>query len=679
MKKTATTVFWLLAALLFVSGVCDRPRQNPLTEVTERRWWNAALLPGYRSLDSLRHPGVLRHQYDSLYALAPQTPFSRALAFEISGNYSLYFSHDWSAGFRALDSALALFPDDAAQRRYPRTYLGYLLFAGDMAYRLGHYTQASDLYFRAKRQSDLYLPRCDRSAFTYAIAMVLYRQQAFDQSAGYFREAFAEQSTCGRPSFAIALQQQEILSNIGLCFQKLQRPDSALRFFDSALRYAENYRDLLGPVFMQRIRGVLAGNQAAAWLQLRNFAAAEPLLQQSLALVARPNGDPGFSQGVRLNLAILYRLTHRYVAMAAELDSARRCLDTIPDAVNEQKWNDLRAILAAHSGDAAAEQAYFIRAEVLRDSLNAVQRVLASANVSQQIRDKELDMHVAMLESSRRFDRIVFGLLAVVILLGGLLLWAILRSYRRNQRNLQQVKDLNVRIRRQQKELDAETARRQKLVMEAVIQAQEAERTVIGLELHDNVNQILTTVKLHNEMVLDGIGDPQVILRRAAQYLQQSINEIRGLSKRLSAPTLGKISLTDSVAELAESINLTGRLRVRFESPGPLPAPVRQDAHLALYRIIQEALNNTVKHAGAREAIIRIECTGNEGLFLLYADDGAGFDPHSAHTGIGMTNMVTRAESLGGSCALHSRPGAGCRIEVHLPHALLPLAGTVIA
>ncbi|RYY67569.1 MAG: hypothetical protein EOO12_00605, partial [Chitinophagaceae bacterium] len=131
----------------------------------------------------------------------------------------------------------------------------------------------------------------------------------------------------------------------------------------------------------------------------------------------------------------------------------------------------------------------------------------------------------------------------------------------------------------------------------------------------------------------------------------------------------GKISLHDSVAELAESINLTGRLRVRFEGMEPLP--VRQDAHLAFYRIIQEALNNTVKHAGAQEAIIHIEGINDGGLRLVYTDDGAGFDPAHARAGIGMTNMTTRAESLGGTCSLQSRPGAGCRIEVRLPNALV--------
>lgn len=663
--------FWLCLLL----AACGRAPSRWASEAAEGAWWDAALQPSYRTLDSLRSPAHLLRAYEAALPRAGgATPYNRALPHTINANYQLFITHNWAAAGAALDSSLACFPGEAEQRRYPKTYLGLLLFAGDMAYRQGHYANANDLYFRAKRQSDQHLPRCDRSAYTYAIAMVLYRQQSFEQSAAFFREAFAEQASCGRRNGATALQQQEILSNTGLCYLRLQHPDSALVYFDAALRYAEANRDSLGPLSMQRIRGVLAGNKAAARLQQHDFAAAEPLLLHSLSLTAPAPADPAFSQGVRLNLAQLYRLTHRFDALRAELDTARRCLDTIPDAANEQKWNELMAALAAYNGDAVAEQAHFVRAETLRDSLGALQRRLAEANVAQQIRSKELDMQVSLLERSRRFDRAVAGLLGALLLLGGLLLWIILRGYWRNQRNLQKVQALNVRIRRQQKELDAETARRQQLVMDAVIQAQEAERTAIGLELHDNVNQMLTTVKLHNEMVLDGIGDPKVILRRAADYLQQCINEIRGLSKRLSAPTLGKISLAESVHELAESINLTGRLRVDFDDATGA-SPVRQEVHLALYRIIQEALNNTVKHAGAQQVQIRISADENNGLRLLYTDDGAGFDPAAARRGIGVTNMITRAESLGGRCRLHSKPGAGCRIEVWVPAAVAELAG----
>jgi signal transduction histidine kinase len=118
-------------------------------------------------------------------------------------------------------------------------------------------------------------------------------------------------------------------------------------------------------------------------------------------------------------------------------------------------------------------------------------------------------------------------------------------------------RDITDRIKLQQK-LDLELASKQKDITAAIIETQEKERSQLGLELHDNVNQVLTTIKLYNEMLLDGLGDQKDILTRSIKHLQNCINEIRSISKRLSAPTLGAITLDSSIRELIQSISLTG-------------------------------------------------------------------------------------------------------------------------
>src|SRR6478672_13568257 len=139
-----------------------------------------------------------------------------------------------------------------------------------------------------------------------------------------------------------------------------------------------------------------------------------------------------------------------------------------------------------------------------------------------------------------------------------------------------------------QERLNQEMLNKQKEITSAVIKAQEAERSQMGLELHDNVNQILTTVKLYNEMYLTGYVQDKELLSKSAQYTQDCINEIRSISKRLSAPTLGRISMQDSVRELVDSINLTRRLEIIYMPKGVDGCCVSQDLHLAVYRIVQE-------------------------------------------------------------------------------------------
>jgi signal transduction histidine kinase len=148
--------------------------------------------------------------------------------------------------------------------------------------------------------------------------------------------------------------------------------------------------------------------------------------------------------------------------------------------------------------------------------------------------------------------------------------------------------------------------------------------------------------------------------------LQECIDEIRVISKRLSAPTLGNISLTESIKELVESINVTRRVNVVYHLEGIFQKDISQELHLALYRIVQEQLNNILKYAGASYATISIVLKGKN-IKLVIKDDGKGFNATKKMTGIGLRNMRTRAESLGGSFAVRTEPGKGCEIWVNIP------------
>ena len=217
-----------------------------------------------------------------------------------------------------------------------------------------------------------------------------------------------------------------------------------------------------------------------------------------------------------------------------------------------------------------------------------------------------------------------------------------------------------------QKRLNRELITRQREITAAAIRAQESERSQLGLELHDNVNQILTTVKLYNEMYLTGYVQDRQLLVKATGYVQDCINEIRSISKRLSAPTLGKISLEDSIKELVSSINLTGRLEIIYVPKNLAMCQVSDDMHLAVYRIVQEGLNNIIKYSQAIIACIEITFEDQQ-LYLKISDNGKGFDTAAKRDGIGITNMKTRAENLQGTFQLKSAPGEGCEVTIVFP------------
>jgi PAS domain S-box-containing protein len=226
-------------------------------------------------------------------------------------------------------------------------------------------------------------------------------------------------------------------------------------------------------------------------------------------------------------------------------------------------------------------------------------------------------------------------------------------------------RNINDRVQLQER-LNQELMNKQKEITSAVIKAQEAERSQLGLELHDNVNQILTTVKLYNEMYLTGYLHDKELLVKSTQYTQDCINEIRNISKRLSAPTLGKISLKDSIKDLINTINLTKRFEIIYLPHGIDHYAASEDLHLSLYRIVQESLNNIIKYSDAQVASVEI-IRQDSSLILKICDTGKGFDTTTKRGGIGITNMKTRAENLNASFRLTSAPGRGCQIEICFP------------
>ncbi|MCW3075294.1 MAG: hypothetical protein JWP69_2363 [Flaviaesturariibacter sp.] len=278
---------WFFLCVLFLLVGCNQRFQSEKEEVDY--WASHVLTPVYKILHTTHKKEIALLVYDSL--LKKQgftTPYIKAARHDIAANYYYFYTQDNATLARTIDSALSYFNTAALQSRYPRTYVGLLLFGGDIAYRLLRYNRANDYYFLAKKIADAHLTPCERSAFTYNMAMVLYRQKSFDRSAEHFKDAYASQATCAVQTTAIALQQQEIQSNIGLCLWHLKKHDSTLLHFDKAQAIANQYRDSLGAATMEKINGVLYGNKAKVYIDKNQLVQAEELSLKSVALNARP-------------------------------------------------------------------------------------------------------------------------------------------------------------------------------------------------------------------------------------------------------------------------------------------------------------------------------------------------------------------------------------------------------
>ena len=196
-----------------------------------------------------------------------------------------------------------------------------------------------------------------------------------------------------------------------------------------------------------------------------------------------------------------------------------------------------------------------------------------------------------------------------------------------------------------------------------VIEAQEKERAIIGYELHDNINQILTASKLHLQFTNDTLKDKNIL--KSIEYIQTAINEIRNISRSLSAPTLGSKSLTDSISNLIQNISNVTNLDIYFEY-STYSKEISKEQSLAIYRITQEQINNIIKHAGATKVNISL-AQDNKVTILNISDNGKGFDTRVKRNGIGLNNILSRSQIFNGKMSIDSAPGKGTKLEIILP------------
>jgi len=216
----------------------------------------------------------------------------------------------------------------------------------------------------------------------------------------------------------------------------------------------------------------------------------------------------------------------------------------------------------------------------------------------------------------------------------------------------------------EQKLLD-QKVQEQKTITRAVLQAQEIQRNKIGQELHDNINQLLTTIKLYLGMLEKSQTYRQDLVEKSKGYLDTVIREIRALSMQQVTPQK-TFDLKDLIEELTRDLNENTHSETKFHCSVAAHLSIDDDLKLNIYRIVQEQINNILKYASASTATISIN-ENNGIIYLTIIDNGKGFNPVIKRKGIGISNIINRIESYNGKVSIESSPGKGCKLEIRIP------------
>jgi len=217
--------------------------------------------------------------------------------------------------------------------------------------------------------------------------------------------------------------------------------------------------------------------------------------------------------------------------------------------------------------------------------------------------------------------------------------------------------------RKLEEEVEAEKINKQKQITEAVYAAQEKERSEIARELHDNVNQLLGATRLYIDMAKDNGENRISLLSTASEYTMDAIEEIRKLSKTLITPLVEEISLFDAIKDLTTDLMMVHEIDIQVQEKTFNEENLDDKFKLNVFRIVQEQLNNTIKHSKAKTVFITINDICNK-LSITMTDNGVGFDVKTRKTGVGLMNIKSRSDLFNGKLLLESQPGKGTSLSI---------------
>ncbi|NNV54968.1 PAS domain S-box protein [Limnovirga soli] len=215
--------------------------------------------------------------------------------------------------------------------------------------------------------------------------------------------------------------------------------------------------------------------------------------------------------------------------------------------------------------------------------------------------------------------------------------------------------------------LEEEKSNQQKQITEAIIKAQERERAEIGKELHDNVNQILSITNLYLHCAITGVGSKENFIADSKKNVMDAMKEIQKISRAITPPDISYLGLEPVIKSLTANLKSTNMYEIDLVLDFGEEEEINNNIKLTIYRIIQEQINNIIKHAEAKKINITLIKSDDNILELDIVDDGKGFEMGKTNYGIGITNIKNRVELYNGQMELISSPNAGCSLHVTFP------------
>ncbi len=403
-------------------------------------------------------------------------------------------------------------------------------------------------------------------------------------------------------------------------------------------------------------RSAFSHNLGLCYFHIKEFGKAEGYLLKSAAMQEKEK-DTARLVGAYMDIANLYYEQYKDRIAIPYFEKAYQMSKKIGDF--QLKQNAAQNMAAVEENRKRFPQALSYRKEYeqWKDSLNDQNKIWAVADVEKKfaIKEKEKEVNVLQTENKLKIAE-RNGFIYASLLLAAILLTSIYFYTQRAKRN---------KLLTAQKMQETEIAH-QKDLLESVITSQEAERKRIGMDLHDEVGAALSTLRIKIEQHAGEASTATAATENYKSDIDKIIANMRHISHALSPRIAGNFGFYDAIHELADGVNRSGAINMQIQfDENNLPVFANEQAPMALYRVVTELVNNTLKHARAQNIQLTV-AVADDSMDMTYSDDGIGIstNPSTTERGMGMQNIESRLGIIGATWAVREPEGGGYGVAI---------------
>jgi len=525
--------------------------------------------------------------------------------------------------------------------KFASIYPKFLFYIGNYYVKNNQHKEAFDHFYKALK---LVEENNDTLYMVYAKAGIGWAHMEMNQmnkAINWFNSTLITTS-----NFQFQKNYAAIYTNLAACYGALGKYDTARFYCQKALALGIGLNDLVSQANANFILGNL-------YMVDDQFHDAEMVFMEGYR-IHKIIGDPFFIVSDMADIALHFSNTKQFdkgIAMAKE---------AIEYAVANKLDAKLLICYDALQNNYKEAGQFKLQAECLsimnslRDSVyrKTSEHAVAEMNTKYETEIKEKTIQKQQFEISKK-NYLLFGGLGFFLLLG-VLVFLLYRNHAYQQ----------------EKHLQFELIKQQDLSTKAVIEAEENERKRIAADLHDGVGQMLTAVKMNLEGLTDRImianPEDKNVYEKVKLLLEESCKEVRNVSHNIMPNALLKSGLGTAIKDFIEKVN-NEKLQINLSVTG-IHEKLSSSIEIVVYRVIQECVNNVIKHSKADRLDIAI-IKDIDGLNVTIEDNGSGFNlSNLSHAkGIGMRNIRTRIEYLKGSLDIDTKPGKGTLIAFNIP------------